>query len=269
MFKILVPTDFSPNANLALEHAIRVANKLNGEVHALHVYHVETRTGSFVSIQDIVHQDREKEIAALLQKMESLLEGDALLSGHVVKGSAVDSIIKKADAIHADMIIMGTTGAGGMKKIFLGSTASNVINETKLPVLAIPMDIHDFDLANITLALDKKEIDELAILHPLVKLIHAFKSSLMLLTILDSVEVKSGVSSEVVDFFKQEEISYTYFGITAPDVIPGILEFVVREKSDLLCLLHRSRGLFDKFFDQSVAKEIAFDSVVPLLVLRA
>jgi nucleotide-binding universal stress UspA family protein len=269
MIKILVPTDFSPNANLALEHALKVANQLSGEVHVLHAYQIETRTGSFVTIENIIQEDREKDIAKLVEQMQPLLKSGTQLEGHVRKGSSVDSIIKKAQKIDADMIIMGTTGAGGMKKLFLGSTASNVINETSIPVLAIPMDIHNFDLAKITLALDTKNIENLSVLDPLVKLAKAFKSSLMLVTILDPIQVNPGVDPEIEAFFKEADISYTYFGITAPDVIVCIQEFVVREKSDLLCVLHRSRGLFEGFFDQSVAKQIAFDSSVPLLVLRA
>lgn len=269
MIKILVPTDFSPNANLALEHAIKVANQFKGVVHVLHAYQIETRTGSFVSIENIIQEDREKDIANLVEKMKPLLKAGTQLEGHVKKGSSVDSIIKKAQKIDADMIIMGTTGAGGMKKIFLGSTASNVINETSIPVLAIPMDIHSFNLAKITLALDTKNIENLSVLEPLVKLAKAFKSSLMLVTILDPIQTDMGVDPIVEDFFKKEEVSYNYHAITAPDVIVGIQEFVVREKSDLLCVLHRARGLFEGLFDQSVAKQIAFDSTVPLLVLRA
>ena len=269
MIKILVPTDFSANANLALEHAIKVANQLSGVVHVLHAYQIETRTGSFVSIENIIQEDREKDITQLVDKMRPLLKSGTQLEGHVSKGSSVDSIIKKAQKLNADMIIMGTTGAGGMKKLFLGSTASHVINETSIPVLAIPMDIHRFDLSNITLALDAKNLESLSILKPLVTLAKAFKSSLMLVTILDPIQANTGVDPEIEAFFKEADISYTYFGITAPDVIAGIQEFVVREKSDLLCILHRSRGLFEGMFDQSVAKQIAFDSSVPLLVLRA
>lgn len=269
MFKILVPTDFSPNANLALEHAFQVANKFKGEVHVLHIYHVETRTGSFVSIQDIVHQDREKEIASLIEKMKPLMEDGIRIVSHVVKGSTVDSIIKKADNLHADLIIMGTTGAGGMKKIFLGSTASHVINGTLIPVLAIPMEIRSLDFSHIILALDTKNIDDLTCLNPLIKLVKAFKSKLVLLTILDLIQTDGGVDPTLDDFLKKEEISFTYQGISASDVVVGIQEFIIRENSDMICLLHRSRGLFERFFDQSVAKEIVFDSGVPLLVLRA
>lgn len=63
MKKILVPTDFSENANLALRYAIQVANRFGATVCLLHLYQVATSTGNLVSIDHIVKADREEEVS--------------------------------------------------------------------------------------------------------------------------------------------------------------------------------------------------------------
>lgn len=268
MKKILVPTDFSENAKLALKHAIQVANQLNGTISLLHAYQIETRTGSFLSIDQLVQGDREGEMSVLVEEMKPLLGPKTKIESFVKKGASVETICQTGEKLNVDIIIMGTTGAGGMKKLFLGSTASNVIKNTPIPVLAIPQDFQNFKISNITLALDNKEIEKVTILRPIVDLVNGFKAELKLVTVIDETHPKGGIDPSVEEYLKNAGANYTFFIITSSNIIEGIQDFVKREKSDLLCVVHRSRGLFESIFDESVAKQIAFDSIVPLLVLR-
>lgn len=268
MKKILVPTDFSENSKLALKHAIQVANQFNGTIYLLHAYQIETRTGSFLSIDQIVQGDREGEMSVLIEEMKPLLGPKTKIESFVKKGASVETICQTGEKLNVDIIIMGTTGAGGMKKLFLGSTASNVINNTPIPVLAIPQDFQNFKMANVTFALDIKEIDELTILKPFTDLVNGFNSKLNLVTVIDETHPKGGIDPRVEVYLKNAGVDYTYFIIKSAEIIEGIQDFVKREKSDLLCVVHRSRGLFESIFEESVAKQIAFESIVPLLVLR-
>jgi len=268
MKKILVPIDFSENSKLALKHAFQVANQLNSTISLLHVYQIETRTGSFLSIDQLVQGDREGEMSVLIEEMKPLLGPKIKIESFVKKGASVETICQTGEKLNVDIIIMGTTGAGGMKKLFLGSTASNVIKNTPIPVLAIPQDFQNFKISNITLALDNKEIENATILRPLVDLVNGFKAELKLVTVIDETHPKSGIDPSVEEYLKNKGVNFTFFIITASEIIEGIQNFVKREKSDLLCVVHRSRGLFESIFEESVAKQIAFDSRVPLLVLR-
>lgn len=268
MKKILVPTDFSENSKLALKHAIQVANKFGGTVNVVHIYQIATSTASLVSIDHIVKADREQEISDLIEEMKPLLTNNASMEGHVRKGGSVENICQIAEKLKVDIIIMGTKGADGMKKIFLGSTASNVILHTTIPVLAIPTDFQNFHLSNITLALDGKKIEDLTLLKPILDLVKGFDAVLDLLTVIDEEHPKARIDPDLEDYLKNEGVIYTYFIVKAGHIVEGIRKFVAREKSDMLCLIHHPRGMFQNIFGASVAKEMVFDSGVPLMVLR-
>lgn len=268
MKKILVPTDFSENANLALKHAIQVANEFGGIVNVVHIYQIATSTASFVSIDDIVKADREVEVADLIDTMKPLLANNARIEGHVRKGNSVENICEIAQKLNVDLIIMGTKGADGMKKMFLGSTASNVILNTKIPVLVIPREFSNFKLSNITIALDDKKFEDFNVLKPVLDLVKGFGAVLDLLTVIDEDHPKAKIDSGLEDYLTKEGISYTYFVVKASDILEGLRNFVAREKSEMLCLIHHPRGFFQNLFGPSVAKEMAFVSSVPLLVLH-
>ncbi len=268
MKKILVPTDFSENANLALRYAIQVANKFGSTISVLHAYQVATSTGNLVSIDHIVKVDREEELKALISEIKPLLVTNTRIESQVIKATSVESICTAAEKLKADIIIMGTKGADGMKKLFLGSTASNVILHTSIPVLAIPSDFQNFHLTNITLALDNKKIGDLTLLKPILDLAKGFEAVLDLLTVIDEEHPKAQIDPDLEDYLKNEGVDYTYFIVKADNIVEGIRKFVAREKSDLLCLIHHPRGLFQNIFGASVAKEMVLDSSVPLIVLR-
>lgn len=55
-------------------------------------------------------------------------------------GDAPDVILRTAHDEHADLIVLGTHGLGGIRKLLLGSTSDRVLRDTKTPVLTVPMD---------------------------------------------------------------------------------------------------------------------------------
>ena len=268
MKKILVPTDFSENANLALRHAIQVANQFGATVTVVNIYQITTTTGSLKSIDHIVQSDREEEISVLIEEMKSLLTNNARMESQVRKGSSVENICQIAEKLKVDIIIMGTKGADGMKKMFLGSTASNVILNTTIPVLVVPGVYENFKLSNVTLALDDKKIEEVKVLKPVLDLVKGFGAKLELLTVIDEDHPKAKIDPNLEDHLNTNGVAYTYFVVKAPDIIEGIRKFVARENSDMLCLIHHPRGFFQNIFGESVSTEMAFDSSIPLLVLR-
>lgn len=268
MKKILVPTDFSENANQALEYAISIANQFDATIHVLHVYSIASSTGHLVSINNIVQEDREKELNTNLRKMKPLLKNNASLEGYVRNGSSVETICRAAEKLTVDLIIMGTTGASGMKKMFMGSTANNVIKRTELPVLAVPAGFNDFKLDNITISVDDQKLAEPYVLHPAVELANSFKTDVNLLHVVESTEDDHEIDHKLQDHLKQFGVGYTYFKLSAQDTAQGILEFVHRKNSNLLCMIKHHRSWFQGLFHSSVSGKMAFESNIPVLVLH-
>lgn len=267
MKRILVPTDFSENAKLALKHAIDIAYRFGSSITILHAFQTTTVTGSFGNIDRVVKNDREEELTELINEVKPLLGDKAHIEGIVKKGPSIDMICQTAEKLKVNMIVMGTTGADGMKKMFLGSTASNVILETSKPVLAIPKEFKEFKISSIVLASDNKKIENLAILKPLLELATNFGAILNLLTVMDPENPQPQTDNSLQEYLKKSGFESGYHKVNSKDVVKGILEFIDQENAEMLCLIHHNRGLFKSIFHSSVAEKIAFSSKVPLLVL--
>ncbi len=161
-----------------------------------------------------------------------------------------------------------TKGAGGMRKFFLGSTASQVVMHSEIPVLVIPGAFEHFRISTVTLALDDKKIEDLKILKPILDLVKSFGANLNLLSVRNEEHPLTKIDSDLEEYLTKQGVKYSHIIEDSPEVIKGIQNFVNREHSDLLCLIHHPRGFFQKIFDTSISKEMSFDSRVPLMILQ-
>ena len=74
------------------------------------------------------------------KELEDDAEPDALVEKVAVcQGFPVEEILKKADALECDMIVMGTHGKGIIKNTFLGSTARRLLRRARKPVFIVPL----------------------------------------------------------------------------------------------------------------------------------
>ncbi len=143
MAKVIVhPTDFSPASRPAFRKALELARK-GGQ--SLLIVHVITPPmlmmgDGYVSPQVYDELDRTARLAA--QKRLDRLVAAARARGvratsAVLQGVYHDQINRAARAKHAQMIVIGTHGRTGFKRLMLGSVASRVLGTAPCPVLAV------------------------------------------------------------------------------------------------------------------------------------
>lgn len=153
---ILCPVDFSDGSRRALDHAVAIAHWCQASVTALHVFTpavmptVAPGAPGFEP-SGALHADRE----ALLDDMRAFI-GDAATTGIAVnpaigEGHAADVIVEHADAMRTGLIVMGTQGRSGLKRLFMGSVAEQVLRQARSPVLTVPP--HQTDAVPATPAL--------------------------------------------------------------------------------------------------------------------
>lgn len=130
MKTILHPTDFSPHAETALDHAVGFARAYDAELHVLNVQ-VPFSLPSF----PIDETAAEVEARAALDDIR--IEG-ARVERHVRRGLApAPGIIDYADEIGADLVVMGSHGRRGVRRLLLGSVTEEVVREGNAPVLTV------------------------------------------------------------------------------------------------------------------------------------
>jgi nucleotide-binding universal stress UspA family protein len=131
---IVVPTDFSRAAGAVLSHVHAIANHFDSAVVLLHV--LEPFSHPFEMFgQGMETRPRNEVAASHLGRLR-----DAELPGvkteiKVVEGEPAETIVKTAESIKADLIVIPTSGRGPFRRFLIGSVAAKVLNDAPLPVL--------------------------------------------------------------------------------------------------------------------------------------
>jgi nucleotide-binding universal stress UspA family protein len=133
---ILVPTDFSARAEHALDYACALAEKLGATVHLVHCIGASLPELS-VALTDSMIQSLQRDGEQSLEQLVTKRPGIKFGKRTVLPGDARDGILANATALGADLIVMGTHGRRGIKRLVLGSVAEHVVRLASCPVLTL------------------------------------------------------------------------------------------------------------------------------------
>ncbi len=150
-FVVLAAVDASEAAHEVLRVGANFARSVRGgELHLVHVVEdlpppvaiVPPPAGLGITSTEIVAAAR-KHVEALAAEARAQFHGR--LSTHVAAGSAWKQILQVAIDVQADLIVVGTHGRAGVKRLLLGSVAESVVRKASCPVLvAREKDYHAF-----------------------------------------------------------------------------------------------------------------------------
>lgn len=139
--KILVPYDGSEHSKRAFQYALDLAKKYSSEVTAISCISVQDQLfESSVPEQENLELQKQRKIASDILSIPELESEKAKVAyrGIVLKTSSVaDAILSYAESNDIDIIVVGSRGLGGFKKLLLGSVASALSQYAKCPVLIV------------------------------------------------------------------------------------------------------------------------------------
>jgi nucleotide-binding universal stress UspA family protein len=140
---LLVPIDLSAATPPVLAIAQRAAQTTGSSVVLLHVAEpnpvfVGYEAGPGVVREQVAHEYREQH--QLLHAHAEALRADGIeTTALLIQGQTAQCILKEAERLRADLIIMGTHGHGAMFQLIVGSVAHAVVRDTPIPVLLVPL----------------------------------------------------------------------------------------------------------------------------------
>ncbi len=137
---ILVPTDYSPHAEKALEYAVGLAKTFNAKITLLHSYHIAVPMAvpDPVIVPQGFWEDARKRAAEFLEELRQKVEADGVsCEGHVSAEPPFQAIHEMETASKADLIVMGTRGLTGLKHVMLGSVAERTVRLAHCPVITV------------------------------------------------------------------------------------------------------------------------------------
>jgi nucleotide-binding universal stress UspA family protein len=144
MKPILVPVDYSDHSFVVLQYAASLVEGLGAELHVLHVgecmpdFDPDLRVktdGGIVPLSLIAKQSAERDMKDFLGKAAP---AGAKLVEHVVLGRTAATILSWAESGKFDLIVIGTHGRGGLRRLTLGSVAASVVRLAAIPVITVP-----------------------------------------------------------------------------------------------------------------------------------
>lgn len=161
--KILYATDLSENSAYAFRYAINSANKHDAEIIILHVIEklptmaralVESQIGK-EQHEKILRETATRTIDRIRKRLEVFCErelkddpgsANRVVGIEVCEGYPAEEILKKADELDCDAVVMGTHGKGVIGHTFLGSVAERVLRHIRKPVFVIPLPRGEADI---------------------------------------------------------------------------------------------------------------------------
>ncbi|NNH77265.1 universal stress protein [Acinetobacter sp. ANC 5380] len=139
---ILVPVDGSETAYAAVAKAVELAKAFGSKVTVVQVLSLDPYIAAeYISANqtnDLIERARTAIIESLDAAKAKFHEQGVEVETKLLEGQVVHrEIIRAAEESHADLIIIGSHGRTGFKKLFLGSVAQSLLGESHIPVLIV------------------------------------------------------------------------------------------------------------------------------------
>ncbi len=280
MKRILVPTDFSACANNAVDFAVQSVKILPVEVMLVHSFELTGNTYT-----DYMGVNREFNQTLLLEanhefaRVKSVIKEteNVVVESYVSTTSLNESILSLTNEKEIDFIVMGTSGASGLKEKLWGSKTAAVIGKSHVPVLAIPIDYRWKKPARILLSTNHFEKDP-ALLNILFKLaalyqaevevaVYTDEESDIAITFLEHARRIPEYEKELRAQYKDESIVVTQ--LYGKDFESALQDHILQNEIDILAMVTYQRKFPDNLFRPSATKKMAYHTKIPLLAIPA
>jgi len=274
---ILVPTDFSECSLVALRFALQIAEVTNAKVILFHSFHIPIpppdAVVNIIPLQVLIEENRvqlEKIASRELKKRDA--SAKVVIEYIVISGFATDEIITAAKKHRADLIVMGTHGSSGIKKIVVGSNTANVISKANCPVLVVPEKAKFSNFKRIAFAVDLHEIKDNKVFNPLLELAAVFNSEIKLFCVKKDLQQPLTIDQAIEKLNLEnvlKQVPNTFHLAKDENVVHAIDVFVKDSAADLLATLPQKHTFVELMLNKSVTRDLAFHVHIhiPLLCL--
>lgn len=272
MKRILVPTDFSPQAENALKVAVQIAQKNDSEIYLLHSIEMPLHlgnSGGSGSLPEALYFIKlaENNFEELLEKpyLEGIKIKEAI--GHA---EIYEDIAEAANKHDIDIVIMGSHGSSGFKEMFIGSNTEKVVRTSEIPVLVIKNNHPEFQIENFVFATDfSEECRDGFMKAKRFSEVTGAKFHLLLVNTPNDFKTTSESKSLMSNFIKDVEIeNYSLNVYNDTSVEKGILNFANDIKAQLIGMSTHGRKGLSHFFNGSISEDLVNHANMPVITFK-
>lgn len=269
---IVLLTDFSPLSKVAIQFAMKMAAPLDAHFTILNIVRVDGIPKANLKAKQIeksIAQVSQEEGDNLVKELRNQIKGNYKLEFKPIKARTVAEMVRKYVEKHpTNMVVMGLQGASALKKARLGGTTVSVIDECKVPVLAIPALAKYDNLENIVYASDLKNIQkELETIIEFAKIFGSTVHMIHVAPLMDKkVEAEINSVDEIIRKMNYDKLDFKL--ILEEDITTAIDNYIKKTKADLLTTFTHKLSLEEKLFGKSVTRRLAYQGTIPLLAVK-
>ncbi len=293
---ILVPTDFSEDANRAACYAATLSSRFGSDVAFLHIVSVFKRHASYLRERfpdlEELYAAAEKDAQELIAKQASAAQ-TAKYRKVVLRGASIPEELLFYAADHeVDLIIMGTHGRTGIEHMLLGSVAERLIRNQKRPVMTIKYAFGNRlvkpDFRRILVPLDFSKCSESA-LEPAAALAQKFEADVQFVHVVEDIanpaylgfgdpslfnmspvirERQIPMMQEVAEKAIPKEIKRD-FHILEGRAHTEIIHFAEKNEVDLIVMSTHGLSGFEHLLLGSTTEKVVRKSPIPVLSVNA
>ena len=277
MKNILLPTDFSDNSLNAIRYAIQLFENDDCTFHLFNAYTPVVYDLTYVllspaqfGLRDPIRAASQEGLDELIKellnefgsnpnhKFETIARFETLIAG--IKELIVERNI--------DLVIMGTKGATGAKKILFGSNTVQVFREIKFPVLAIPSNFDYVTPQEILFPTDLEvefTMGQLQVLKEIAKLHTSKINALHVSTGHGLSEIQDRNKTLLPTLFKR--MAYEFHDVEDMEIPAAINRFQEEHSVDMLVMINNKQSFFENIFFKDTINQIGFYLNIPFLVI--
>lgn len=286
--KVLIPVDFSGYSMKACEFGFNYAQNTGAEVILLHVYFTPIYSTSLPYGDIFNYQLSDDEnVKTILQKVHAELNGlldkvkEKIASGQfsnvkymcvLREGIPEEEILRYVKDCCPRIVIMGTRGKNQKDLDLIGSVTAEVIERSRVPVLAIPENtpFRQFSEVKHIAFITNFDQRDLIAFDSLIASFKSFRFSVSLIHLSEIKdtwdEIKLGGIKEY--FHKQyPQLDIHYDVVQDDDLLNNLEQYIEKENIDIIALTSYRRNIFYRLFNPSIARKMIFHSDTPMLVL--
>lgn len=272
MKKILVPTDFSVEAENAIKVAAQLSKKHNCELILLHVLDLpmsQIGTGVPTDLPEAVYF-----MKLAHTQFEDVMAKDYL--NDIMVTEMVDfhdistGILETCKSHEIDLIVMGSHGSTGLKEMFIGSNAEKIVRTSEVPVLVIKNEHHDFNIEEFVFASDFQN-DSKETFKQAAKLADAFNAKIHLLMVntVSNFTTTASAKVKIQEFIEGSNFKNFTTNIYNDETVEkGILNFSHIIDADLIGISTHGRQGIAHFLNGSLSEDLVNHAKRPVITFK-
>lgn len=285
MKKILIPIDFSEHSMKVISYGQKLFEKEEVVFYLFAAFQVNVPStiedawgNEWVDTFESENMDIELHIPEQdLQELVRIAKQGNLIKKHQFKvvstvNTLDEGIAEQAKALGIDLILMSTKGAKGLKQFFLGSNAVNVINKVlDCPIMIVPRSYTTLKCPKqVVFSTNFKRPFNVKEIQPLLDLLQQWNAELKIVQLMEesNLDDKQKLYRDALVHLLGEVPHVFQKIVYETSETNAIRDFVAETQSEMIALIHHKHSFFYGLLQENVVEKTAFNSPVPLLVLR-